>query len=72
LQAQTGFGDVDARVDVGLGVGGCGEGAAGGLEDEAGDVCGDEEPVEEAGVETGEGEVCFCDAGVGYGLVYGE
>ena len=52
LQGETGQGDVDARV---LGVVGFGrQGTAGGLQDEADDVKGDEDPVEELRLEAGE------------------
>lgn len=49
LQAETGLGDVDARL-VGAGAVG-GHGAAGGLERQANDVEGDEDVVEELGLE---------------------
>lgn len=57
LQRQTGHGDVHADLVVAVGVGG--QGAAGGLENQADDVEGDEDPVEELGVEAGQiwGEV---------------
>lgn len=62
LQNQARLGNVDTHVHVFCGVGGCGEASTGGLEDETGDVCGNEDPVEQAGVEAGEGDVCSRDA----------
>lgn len=50
LQDQTSHGDVDAHAAVGRG----GHGTAGSLEDEADDIKGDEDPVEELGLEAGE------------------
>ena len=52
LQAQTGEGEVDARLGGAAADGR--EGAAGGLEDEAEEVAGDEDPVEELWPEAGE------------------
>lgn len=49
LQTETGQGDVDARLGGAGGVGG--HGASGGLEGEADDVEGDEDVVEELGLE---------------------
>lgn len=68
LEDEAGHGDVDAGLVGAAGVGG--QGAAGGLEDEADDVGGDEDPVEELGLEAGElwGEV---DDGLGEGDVDG-
>ena len=50
LQDQTSHGDVDTHVVVGRG----GHGTTGGLEDEADDIEGDEDPVEELGLEARE------------------
>ena len=68
LQGEARHGDVDAGAVVALLLGG--EGAAGGLQDEADDVKGDEDPVEELGVEARQvgGEV---DDGLGEGDVDG-
>lgn len=52
LQGQAGHGDVDARVVGAAGLGG--QRAAGGLQDEADNVKGDEDPVEELWLEAGE------------------
>lgn len=68
LQDESGEGDVDANV-VGAGRDG-GDGAAGGLQDEAEDISGDEEDPEEAGPDAGDvwGEE---DDGAGEGHVDG-
>lgn len=57
LQAETGLGDVDTGLVGAGGVGG--HGASGGLQGEADDVEGDEDVVEELGLEAGQlgGEV---------------
>lgn len=47
LEDQAGHGEVDTNIAVGLGGG---YGAAGGLEDEADDIGGDEDPVEQLGL----------------------
>ena len=69
LEDQTGHGDVDARV-VGIVGFFCGDGTTGSLQDQADDVGGDEDPVEELGLEAGEvwGEV---DDGLGQGDIDG-
>lgn len=71
LQSQTGHGHVDAQVGGGAALAGVGgHGTAGGLEDEANDVKGDEDVVEQLGLESRQAgsEV---DDGLGEGNVDG-